>query len=86
MAGIRSLPGGGAIVGGGLEYTTGDSDWLFVRLNADGSLDTSFGNNGVSLLDLKSGELMAQFVVSDSGLIHAVGITRYVFSACCSHA
>jgi uncharacterized delta-60 repeat protein len=78
---VRFMPGGDAIVGATLvDQRTRDTDWVFARLKPNGSLDMSFGNGGVSAFDLNSGEVLKQFVVSDAGRVHAVGLADFTLS------
>ena len=51
LHGLALLPDG-RIVGGGFTKTSGAEDLLALRLNADGSSDTSFGNAGSRVIDL----------------------------------
>jgi uncharacterized delta-60 repeat protein len=43
-----------------------DRDIAVVRFNADGTLDSTFGTNGVVILDLSSGELVGTTYIADT--------------------
>jgi uncharacterized delta-60 repeat protein len=43
-----------------------DRDIAAARLNADGSLDTTFGTNGIAILDLSEGEVVGMGYVADT--------------------
>lgn len=45
----------GKIVAGGYTFTNGNFDFTLVRYNTDGSLDSSFGNEGKVITDLDAG-------------------------------
>lgn len=50
--GIVAQSDGKLVVTGAAELATGIRDWALVRFNLDGSLDTTFGNNGTATVDL----------------------------------
>ncbi|WP_437731074.1 delta-60 repeat domain-containing protein [Sorangium sp. So ce1335] len=58
--GIVVQSDGKVVLAGNVEHdpsaTPSDADLAVVRLNADGTLDTTFGNDGVAIVDLGAGE------------------------------
>lgn len=66
---------GRIVISGTVEHANAqdsrDRDIAVVRFNANGTLDTSFGTNGVALLDLSDGEVVGSGYVADTawGLI-----------------
>ncbi|MBQ0943041.1 hypothetical protein KAK07_06815 [Ideonella sp. 4Y16] len=67
--------GGVVVVGhGGTLLDGADADSFAIRLGADGSLDTQFGNGGVALLPVSSGQDIARQVLVDAqGRVLIVG-------------
>ena len=61
---------GKIVVAGAVEHAGAtdarDRDIAVVRFNADGSVDSTFGTNGVSILDLSDGEAVGNGYVADS--------------------
>ncbi|HET6246589.1 MAG TPA: CARDB domain-containing protein [Tepidisphaeraceae bacterium] len=64
-SGIVEQTDGKFVLGGSAETGSKTADVAFARLNADGSLDTSFGNDGTSTADL-GGSAGAFFVIGDN--------------------
>ncbi len=68
---------GKLIIAGYDKWRTDDYDVILARVNADGSLDTAFGTNGVVTSPLSSGHDTAYAVaVQPDGKIVAAGITN----------
>jgi len=65
----------GKIVVAGLSYSNGQSDFMLLRLNADGSLDTGFGNDGIVVTDLSGIEEAEDVAIQADGKIVVVGST-----------
>jgi uncharacterized delta-60 repeat protein len=72
-AAVAVTADGKILVGGTVDIAAGDSDWGFVRLNADLTLDTTFGTNGVVLLDVSGLAVMHAMLLQRDGKIVAVG-------------
>lgn len=53
---MEILPNGKIIIGGGFSITAANTSFLVIRLNADGTPDTTFGNNGYVTIDFDQGE------------------------------
>ena len=51
-------------------------DWIVVRFNIDGSLDTSFGNNGKVITDIGRLDTSRAIAVQPDGRIVVAGITE----------
>jgi uncharacterized delta-60 repeat protein len=65
---------GSMLITGGAYSDTSDNDFKLVKLNADGTLDPSFGNNGVVLTDFFNYEDYAYNAgIQDDGKIVAIG-------------
>jgi uncharacterized delta-60 repeat protein len=87
-SGKAVFPGGGAfelaltstgkiIVGGATGFFPfGASDFLILRLNADGSLDSSFGSGGKVSTDFGASETLFGIAVAPDGKVSAAGTTR----------
>jgi uncharacterized delta-60 repeat protein len=56
--------------------TTGNSDFLLVRYNVNGSLDTSFGNGGRVTTDLAGIDMAMNLLVQDDGKIILTGTSN----------
>lgn len=64
----------GQIVLGGVSNSGSENEnLLFVQLNADGSLDEDFGENGIVNLDLGAIESVAEIAINSEGAVVAVG-------------
>ena len=67
---------GKIVVVGGTQGQAGPQEWAFVRYNADGSLDTSFGASGNGKLIIQGGQnsgMLNDVAVQSDGKIVAVG-------------
>ncbi|MBA1242586.1 hypothetical protein [Pseudomonas japonica] len=65
---------GKVVIAGTSETSSGDYDLSVIRLNADGSLDTSFGDGGKVTVDFEGGRDAAQTVeVRENGTILVTG-------------
>lgn len=71
----------GKIVIGAYTYDDVESDFALVRLHADGTLDTSFGNNGVVIADGGDQEIADAMTILEDGKILLAGNTYYNFLA-----
>ncbi len=62
-------PDGKVVVGGSVQPTPGDldSDFLIVRYNPDGSLDTSFGGDGLVMSSYRSPAYATELVLQPDG-------------------
>lgn len=67
------LNDGRLVVGGSTDAGDGDSDFLLVGLLDDGSLDRSFGEEGIVVTDLGRDEEVRDLTVDEGGRILAVG-------------
>jgi uncharacterized delta-60 repeat protein len=72
---VAIQPGDQKIVAVGVSHP-GDSEWIVIRLNPDGSLDSTFGGgDGIVTIDFSSGEDYANAVALQAdGKIVAVGL------------
>ncbi|MBA1290617.1 hypothetical protein [Pseudomonas japonica] len=65
---------GKLLIAGNSETSASDVDFSVIRLNQDGSLDTSFGDNGKAIFDFQAGPDTAQTInVRDDGRILLTG-------------
>ena len=64
---------GRIVVGGTVDVAADDSDWGFTRLNADLTIDTSFGTNGRAVLDVAGLAVMHALILQTDGTIIAAG-------------
>ncbi len=76
--GIVVQPSGKIVVAATVEHVAAgadarDRDVAVARFNADGTVDTTFGTGGVTILDLSDGEVMGTSYIADS----AWGLTMY---------
>jgi uncharacterized delta-60 repeat protein len=70
---FAASPGGKLVIGGSVASPDGQgSNWGVLRLNADGSLDSTFGAGGLATLDAPGG---ANDVVGDLAVDHAGRVT-----------
>ena len=79
---VLGLPGGGVLVGGGIFRNPGtsSSDFVLLRLTADGALDPTFGTAGVTMTDFGGNEQVNALALQSDGRIIAVGgavVARY---------
>lgn len=63
----------GKIVIGAYTYDDIASDFALVRLNADGTLDSSFGTNGITIVDNGSHEVVDAMTILNDGKILLAG-------------
>jgi uncharacterized delta-60 repeat protein len=72
---VKLQSNGKLLVAGTLESATNGKDFMIVRYNTDGSLDTGFGSAGVVTVDLSGGFLDAatDIDVQDDGKIVVMG-------------
>lgn len=69
----------GKIIVGGFIYTN-NSDFLLLRFKKDGTLDRSFGKNGIATQDFEQGfDLIASIAIQNDGKILAGGDTEAGF-------
>jgi uncharacterized delta-60 repeat protein len=75
----------GKIIVAGKSYSNTSSDFLLVRYNADGTLDSSFGNSGKAILDLGGTDSAEGMLLQPDNKVLAVGtkngdmaLVRYV--------
>ncbi|MEX2317457.1 MAG: delta-60 repeat domain-containing protein [Pirellulales bacterium] len=52
-------------------------DFAVVRYNADGTLDTSFGADGIATFDFGGSDLAASVAIDDSGRIVVAGVSQF---------
>ena len=77
----------GKILVGGYATHNGSSDFLVMRLNADGSRDSTFGTNGVVLTDIQTAtDQINSIHLLPDGKIIACGSVRYSFQTNNSYA
>lgn len=62
----------GKIVVGGYSQQA-DIDFVLLRYNADGSLDTTFGNGGIVLIPASGADYLQEVLIQNDGKILAVG-------------
>lgn len=77
MTGAVGQPDGKYCFGGQTDYH-GNKDFLIGRINADGFLDTSFGNNGILTTDIYAGSdnrVIALALSPESDVLYAAGST-----------
>lgn len=68
------------IVLGGGNNVNGIVDYLLIRLNENGTVDTTFGNNGISMVGLNNvSEMITAIEVLNDGKIVATGFTNENF-------
>jgi uncharacterized delta-60 repeat protein len=75
----------GKIIVAGKSYSDTSSDFLLARYNADGTLDSSFGNSGKAVLDLGGSDSAEAILLQPDNKVLAVGtkngdaaLVRYV--------
>lgn len=57
----------GKIVMGGYRWNNSTGDFIMVRLNPDGSFDTTFGTNGIAIIDGGQTEVAESFDIDSNG-------------------
>jgi uncharacterized delta-60 repeat protein len=74
---LAALADGRYIVGGGSDNTQGNGDFQLIRINVNGSLDTTFGTGGRTLVDFgQVGDDLVGVVVQSDGRIVAAGSSQ----------
>lgn len=63
----------GKILVGGMNGEPGNWDYLFARYNTDGTLDLSFGSNGIMLIDFSINDIALEIVLQDDNKILCTG-------------
>jgi len=63
----------GKIVVGAYTYDDVEGDFAVLRLNTDGTLDNSFGNNGITIVDAGSHEIVDAMTILNDGRIILAG-------------
>jgi uncharacterized delta-60 repeat protein len=77
------LQSDGKIVLGGYIYTQGNGDFILVRYNSNGSIDSSFGTNGKSISAISANwDYIQSLALQPDGKIVVVGITTGITSLC----
>lgn len=69
------LQSDGKIVVGGYRYNNTEGDFLLARINVDGTMDTSFGTNGVATFDNGGSEVAESFEIMQDGNFIISGYT-----------
>jgi uncharacterized delta-60 repeat protein len=73
---IKVLPDGTILVAGAMSITAANTAFQVIKLTSDGVLDASFGTNGVTTIDMDSGEdYVHSLLVADNGKIYLCGET-----------
>lgn len=67
------LQNDGKIVVGAYTYDDVEGDFAVVRLNADGTLDNTFGSNGITIVNAGSHEVVDAMTITDDGKIILAG-------------
>lgn len=75
-----TLQDDGKIVLGARTYDNVSGDFAVVRLNMDGSLDNSFGTNGIAIANSGGTDVSASILIADDGKIYLAGDTDQNFS------
>ncbi len=70
----------GKIIAGGESYDGQSFDFALVRLNADGTLDTSFGRNGKVTTGIMNGDAAQCIAIQRDGKVVALGYTDNGFN------
>lgn len=71
---VAATSGGRIVVGGGATF--GASDFLVIRYNANGSLDSSFGDSGIVTTDFGGADTAFGIALTADGKITAAGVMR----------
>jgi uncharacterized delta-60 repeat protein len=71
-----AVDGGGRIVVAGANFIGGSADFVVVRLNANGALDTSFSADGISSTTFGSEDIGTSLAVDGNGRIVVGGYTN----------
>ncbi|MBK7854878.1 MAG: hypothetical protein IPJ79_08210 [Bacteroidetes bacterium] len=72
-----ALQGDGKILAVGGTTTVNSQDFVVLRLNTDGSMDHTFGNNGISIINVNSGDILPKVLWHPSGKIYVIGTVNY---------
>jgi uncharacterized delta-60 repeat protein len=73
--GVAVQPDGKIVAAGGTDATThGASDFAILRFNPDGSLDTTFGGDGIVITDVGGGEMFKALRLQSDGKMVAAGM------------
>lgn len=72
-AAVAVTSDGKILVGGTVDVATGDTDWGFIRLNPNLTIDTDWGTNGRVKLDVAGLAVMHAMLLEPDGQIVAVG-------------
>lgn len=72
---LEIMAGGEIVLAGTAAYTDGSTDLLLIRFLADGTPDTSFGEGGVLVIDLRRNEALRSIAIGEDGSILAAGGT-----------
>jgi uncharacterized delta-60 repeat protein len=74
---VLQQPGDGKLVVGGHKLTELGTDFLITRLNADGSVDTTFGQDGIVTVDFDGGwDYVESLALQPDGKIIAAGTSE----------
>jgi uncharacterized delta-60 repeat protein len=68
----------GKIIAAGETFNGTDKDFAIVRYNNNGSLDNSFGINGIITINFNNGDWASAVKVAPSGYIYIAGTTSYL--------
>ena len=73
-------PDGKVVAAGNVTRSSGNTDYLVVRFNPDGALDTEFGSGGVVRTDLgSSADLAGSIALLSDGKIVVSGVVDYAY-------
>ncbi|AFL80592.1 hypothetical protein Aeqsu_1094 [Aequorivita sublithincola DSM 14238] len=75
-----ALQNDGKIVIGARTYDNVSGDFALIRLNADGSLDNSFGTNGIVIASSGGSDVSSSLLIADDGKILLAGDSDSTFS------
>ncbi|MEN8224533.1 MAG: T9SS type A sorting domain-containing protein [Bacteroidota bacterium] len=67
------LPGGKILVGGYTRNSSNENDYLMIRYLTDGSLDNSFGSNGIKMHNFNSTDIIIDMILQADGKILTAG-------------
>jgi uncharacterized delta-60 repeat protein len=73
---VKVTSTGKIVVGGSTGFYPGGGDFLLLRYNADGSLDSSFGSGGIVTTDFGGADSAFSIGLSTDGKIVAAGVTN----------
>ncbi len=72
---VNIQPDGKILLAGEIFISTGDFDFTLIRLNNDGTLDTTFANNGISIKNISGNDNCNSSIILSSGDIILSGTT-----------